>query len=57
MIKGVKLDPESGANELDEELLKEIKAQIGGRRGRKPKAKRDKKKEDESASKRPRVDK
>lgn len=37
ILTGVKLDPETGRNELDEELLKEIKSQIGGRRGKKNK--------------------
>lgn len=37
ILTGIKLDPIGGRNELDEDLLKEIRAQIGGRRGRKNK--------------------
>jgi tRNA (adenine-N(1)-)-methyltransferase non-catalytic subunit len=37
LLTGIKLDPETGINEIDEELLKELRAQIGGRRGKKPK--------------------
>jgi tRNA (adenine-N(1)-)-methyltransferase non-catalytic subunit len=40
LLVGIKLCPVSGHNELDESLLKEIRAKLGGRRGRKPKAKR-----------------
>jgi len=40
ILTGIKLDPNTGTNELSEELLKEIRAEIGGRRGRKPKNKR-----------------
>jgi tRNA (adenine58-N1)-methyltransferase non-catalytic subunit len=36
ILSGISL-PETGRNELDQDLLKEIKAQIGGRRGRKNK--------------------
>jgi len=39
ILTGIKLCPETGHNELDEDLLKEIRGQIGGRRGRKPKGK------------------
>jgi hypothetical protein len=35
ILTGIKLDPETGRNELDESLLKEIRAEIGGRRGKK----------------------
>jgi tRNA (adenine-N(1)-)-methyltransferase non-catalytic subunit len=35
ILTGTKLCPETGHNELDEELLKEIRVQIGGRRGKK----------------------
>ncbi|GKY97533.1 hypothetical protein MPSEU_000711500 [Mayamaea pseudoterrestris] len=35
ILTGVKLDPTHGSNELDEEVLKEIRAEIGGRRGKK----------------------
>jgi tRNA (adenine-N(1)-)-methyltransferase non-catalytic subunit len=41
ILTGVKLCPETGHNELDEELLKEIRGQIGGRRGKKTKKKKD----------------
>lgn len=37
ILSGVKLDPKTGRDELDEDLLKELKVQIGGRRGRKNK--------------------
>jgi hypothetical protein len=40
ILTGVKLDPTYGYNELDEAVIKEIRAEIGGRRGRKPKSKR-----------------
>ena len=40
LLTGIKLDPVTGTNELDDELLKEIRAEIGGRRGKKPKHKR-----------------
>jgi hypothetical protein len=36
ILTGIKLDPVTGMNELGEDLLKEIRLQIGGRRGRKP---------------------
>jgi tRNA (adenine-N(1)-)-methyltransferase non-catalytic subunit len=36
ILCGTKLDPETGKNHLDEDLLKEIRAEIGGRRGKKP---------------------
>lgn len=39
LLTGIKLCPETGHNELDEELLKEIRGTIGGRRGRKTKSK------------------
>jgi Gcd10p family len=35
ILTGIKLDPRTGQNELDETLLKEIREQRGGRRGRK----------------------
>ncbi|KAG7363716.1 Gcd10p family protein [Nitzschia inconspicua] len=35
ILTGIKLCPTTGKNELDEELIKEIKQQFGGRRGRK----------------------
>ena len=41
ILTGVKLCPITGLNELDEDLLKEIRLQIGGRRGKKPKSKAD----------------
>ena len=37
ILTGIKLDEEFGHNDLDEKLLKEIREQIGGRRGRKQK--------------------
>mmetsp|Transcript_3665 Transcript_3665/g.5382 ORF Transcript_3665/g.5382 Transcript_3665/m.5382 type:complete len:590 (-) Transcript_3665:114-1883(-) len=37
LLTGIKLCPVTGKNELDEKLLKELRAQVGGRRGRKPK--------------------
>jgi hypothetical protein len=37
ILTGIKLDPETGHNELDESLLKEIRAQLGGRRRKKRK--------------------
>lgn len=40
LLVGIKLDPIYGCNEMDEEMAKEIRKQIGGRRGKKPKAKR-----------------
>ncbi|KAL3921653.1 MAG: hypothetical protein SGILL_002635 [Bacillariaceae sp.] len=39
VLTGIKLCPETGKNEIDDELVKEIRSQIGGRRGRKSKAK------------------
>ncbi|CAB9509006.1 N(1)-methyltransferase non-catalytic subunit TRM6 [Seminavis robusta] len=39
ILTGIKLCPVTGKNELDEELMKEIRSEIGGRRGRKPKKK------------------
>ena len=39
ILTGTKLCPKTGQNELDEELLQKLKSQIGGRRGRKNKAK------------------
>lgn len=39
ILTGTKLCPKTGQNELDEELLQKLKAQVGGRRGRKSKAK------------------
>jgi tRNA (adenine-N(1)-)-methyltransferase non-catalytic subunit len=38
ILTGVKLDPEFGKNEIDEETLKDIRAAIGGRRGKKAKS-------------------
>ena len=40
LLTGIKLCPSTGKNEMDEELVKEIRAQIGGRRGKKNKNKR-----------------
>ena len=37
ILTGVKLCPVHGKNELDDELLKEIRAEVGGRRGKKRK--------------------
>lgn len=37
ILTGVKLCPVHGINELDDELVKEIRAQVGGRRGKKRK--------------------
>jgi tRNA (adenine-N(1)-)-methyltransferase non-catalytic subunit len=37
LLVGIKLCPINGHNEIDEELLKEMRAKLGGRRGRKPK--------------------
>jgi len=39
ILTGIKLCPETGHNELDDNLLKELRLQVGGRRGRKSKAK------------------
>eukprot|EP00533_Pseudo-nitzschia_delicatissima_P011283 CAMPEP_0197284134 /NCGR_PEP_ID=MMETSP1432-20130617/25286_1 /TAXON_ID=44447 /ORGANISM="Pseudo-nitzschia delicatissima, Strain UNC1205" /LENGTH=57 /DNA_ID=CAMNT_0042751133 /DNA_START=896 /DNA_END=1066 /DNA_ORIENTATION=- len=39
ILTGTKLCPKTGQNELDEVLLQKLKSQIGGRRGRKNKAK------------------
>jgi tRNA (adenine-N(1)-)-methyltransferase non-catalytic subunit len=39
ILHGIKLCPETGRNELDENLLQEIKLQVGSRRSRKTKAK------------------
>ena len=39
ILTGTKLCPKTGQNELDEELLQKLRSQIGGRRGRKAKAK------------------
>ena len=36
-MTGIKLCPTFGKNELDDDLIKEIRAEIGGRRGRKKK--------------------
>ena len=36
LLTGTKLDPVSGVNELDEELLQEIRLQLRGRRGKRP---------------------
>ncbi|GAX24305.1 tRNA (adenine-N(1)-)-methyltransferase non-catalytic subunit [Fistulifera solaris] len=36
LLTGIKLDPVFGINELDEDLLKEIRQQMGGRRGKRP---------------------
>jgi tRNA (adenine-N(1)-)-methyltransferase non-catalytic subunit len=35
ILTGIKLCPETGHNELDEDLVKELRVQLGGRRGRK----------------------
>ena len=40
ILTGVKLDPSFGHIELDEAVMKEVRAEIGGRRGKKPKSKR-----------------
>ena len=40
LLTGIKLCPSTGKDEMDEELVKEIRAQIGGRRGKKNKNKR-----------------
>jgi tRNA (adenine-N(1)-)-methyltransferase non-catalytic subunit len=37
ILTGIKLDPVHGHNDMDEELAKEIRQQIGGRRGKKKK--------------------
>ena len=37
ILTGIKLCPKFGKNELDNDLIKEIRAEIGGRRGRKKK--------------------
>lgn len=37
LLFGVKLCPVTGRNELDDKLLKELRAQVGGRRSRRPK--------------------
>lgn len=39
ILTGIKLCPETGHNELDDSLLKELRVQVGGRRGRKNKPK------------------
>lgn len=36
LLTGTKLDPVSGVNELDEDLLQEIRQQLRGRRGKRP---------------------
>jgi tRNA (adenine58-N1)-methyltransferase non-catalytic subunit len=41
ILTGIKIDEETGHNELDVDLLKEIRESIGGRRGRRPKQKDD----------------
>lgn len=56
ILTGTKLDPVMGVNELDEGLLKEIRAEIGGRRGRN-KQKADSTKNGDTPSKRQRVSK
>jgi tRNA (adenine-N(1)-)-methyltransferase non-catalytic subunit len=40
ILTGIKLCPKTGKNELDDDLVKEIRAQVGSRRGRKSKAKK-----------------
>lgn len=40
LLTGIKLCPMTGHNELGDELLKELKSQVGGRRGRRPKQQR-----------------
>ena len=37
ILTGIKLCPTFGKNELDDDLIKEIRAEVGGRRGRKKK--------------------
>lgn len=39
ILTGIKLCPETGHNELDSDLLQELRLQIGGRRGKKTKSK------------------
>ena len=39
LLTGTKLCPKTGQNELDEKLLQKLRLQIGGRRGKKIKAK------------------
>lgn len=39
ILTGMKLCPETGKNELDDEVVKEIRQQLGGRRGRKKSSK------------------
>ena len=40
ILTGTKLCPLTGQNELDEELLQQLKLKVGGRRGKKTKTKR-----------------
>jgi hypothetical protein len=46
LLVGIKLCPVTGHNDIDEDLLKELRAKLGGKRGKKPKRKQ----EDEDAS-------
>ena len=39
VLTGIKLCPVTGHNELDDDLLKELRGLVGGRRGRKAKNK------------------
>ena len=39
ILTGTKLCPDTGHNELDAKLLQELRLQVGGRRGKKTKAK------------------
>jgi tRNA (adenine-N(1)-)-methyltransferase non-catalytic subunit len=48
LLVGIKLCPVTGHNEIDEDLLKELRAKLGGKRGKKPKRKQD---EEDSAPK------
>merc|ERR1712183_277052 len=39
ILTGIKLCPDTGHNELDDDLAKEIRLQVGGRRGKRSKRK------------------
>jgi tRNA (adenine-N(1)-)-methyltransferase non-catalytic subunit len=41
LLVGIKLCPVTGHNEIEEDLLKELRAKLGGKRGKKPKRKQD----------------
>ena len=41
LLVGIKLCPVAGHNEIDQDLLKELRAKLGGKRGKKPKRKQE----------------